>query len=101
MLVPSIDALPTGGVIEIWAEVEKKNYLIFVKDNGQGIINKEKIFEPFFSTKPNGTGLGLSIITKILEIHNGNIKLVSSEPGETIFKIIFPINFIYGKNSNN
>ena len=97
----SIDALPTGGEIEIWAEVEKKNYLIFVKDNGQGIINKEKIFEPFFSTKPNGTGLGLSIITKILEIHNGNIKLVSSEPGETIFKIIFPINFIYGKNSNN
>jgi PAS domain S-box-containing protein len=97
----SIDALPIGGEIEIWAVVEKETYSIFVKDDGHGIINKEKIFEPFFSTKANGTGLGLSIVKKILEVHNGDIKLVSSEPGETIFKVIFPINFVYGKNSNN
>jgi PAS domain S-box-containing protein len=97
----SIDAISNEGKIEIWTEVGEENYFVFVKDSGQGIINNEKIFEPFFSSKKNGTGLGLSITKKILEIHNSEINLVSSKSGETIFKLIIPINFVYGKNPNN
>ena len=97
----SIDAIANDGVIEIWAESEKDNYSVYIKDNGHGVDRNDKIFEPFFTTKSYGTGLGLSIIKKIMELHNGDIQLVSSRPGETIFKIFFLNNFVYGKNSNN
>ena len=97
----SIDAVSGKGIIEIWADKEAEFYSIYIKDNGTGVTQKERIFESFFSTKPNGTGLGLSIVKKILELHKGEIILASSKPGETIFKLNFPVNFAYGKNSNN
>ncbi len=96
----SIDAVSGNGIIEIWADKNEETYSIYIKDNGTGVVQKERIFEPFFSTKSNGTGLGLSIVKKILELHKGEIILVSSKPGETIFKLNFPVNFAYGKNSN-
>lgn len=61
-------------------------------DSGHGITQeeKEKIFEPFFTTKENGTGLGLSIVHKIIENHNGSIK-VDSEAGQgSTFTIYLP-----------
>ncbi len=97
----SIDAIASDGVIEIWSETKKEHCFIFIKDNGHGVEQKEKIFEPFFTTKTYGTGLGLPIIKKILELHNGDVHLVSSQSGETIFKLIFTLDFLYGKNSNN
>jgi signal transduction histidine kinase len=58
---------------------------IRVKDNGNGIPSpiKEKIFQPFFTTKPTGqgTGLGLSLAYDIVKAHGGEIK-VESEEGE-------------------
>jgi signal transduction histidine kinase len=67
-----------------------------VKDNGSGIPEKvkEKIFQPFFTTKPTGegTGLGLSMSYDIITKGHGGDLLVYSEKGkETEFKIILPI----------
>jgi signal transduction histidine kinase len=68
---------------------------IRVSDNGPGIPEdiKDKIFQPFFTTKPTGqgTGLGLSLSYDIIKAHGGEIKL-NSHPGEgTIFTIHLPI----------
>ena len=67
---------------------------IIIRDNGNGIPEevKQKIFQPFFTTKPTGqgTGLGLSLSYDIMRFHGGEI-LVDSEPGEGAqFKLILP-----------
>ena len=51
--------------------------LVYIIDNGIGIDNKKirKFFEPYYTTKEKGTGLGLSIVKKIIEDHNGIIKI--------------------------
>jgi len=67
---------------------------IRVKDNGPGIPekNKDKIFQPFFTTKPTGqgTGLGLSLSYDIVKAHGGEIKVNSKAGDGTEFKIILP-----------
>ena len=56
---------------------EKNNILVEIIDNGIGISPEmtNKIFEPYFTTKNKGTGLGLSIVKKIIEDHNGKIRI--------------------------
>jgi two-component system sensor histidine kinase PilS (NtrC family) len=65
---------------------------ISVTDSGNGMAQeeKEKIFEPFFTTKENGTGLGLSIVHKIIENHNGVIKVESELGRGSTFTIFLP-----------
>lgn len=73
---------------------QSKNYLrIYFKDNGSGVPSdmKEKIFEPFFSTKPNGTGLGLAIIRQIIEGHDGLIKEKGEPSLSSVFEIYLPM----------
>ena len=66
---------------------------ISVHDNGSGIPPSvvEKIFQPFFTTKPTGqgTGLGLSLAYDIVKAHGGEIN-VKSKPGDTSFTITLP-----------
>jgi signal transduction histidine kinase len=75
---------PLGG-LGVW---------ISVKDNGNGIPQKvlDKIFQPFFTTKPTGqgTGLGLSLSYDIVKAHGGEIKVETVETEGSIFKIILP-----------
>ena len=56
--------------------------VVEVSDTGSGIMPEdlEKIFLPFFTTKPSGTGLGMSIVKKIVDLHGGDIS-VDSAPG--------------------
>ena len=67
---------------------------IIVKDNGDGIPQKvlDKIFQPFFTTKPSGqgTGLGLSLSYDIVKAHNGEIKVINKEGEGAEFVIILP-----------
>ncbi len=68
---------------------------ISVKDNGSGIPDaiKDKIFQPFFTTKPTGqgTGLGLSMSYDIIKMHGGHIEVDSTEEEGSLFKIIIPL----------
>lgn len=72
----------------------EKNSLVELSicDTGRGIKKSDlsKIYNPFFTTKPNGTGIGLSIAHKIVESHNGSIKVYSAEAAGTTFKVYFP-----------
>jgi two-component system, NtrC family, sensor kinase len=69
---------------------------ISVKDNGNGIPQKvvDKIFQPFFTTKPTGqgTGLGLSLSYDILKAHGGEIKVETKEGEGSEFIIQLPLN---------
>jgi signal transduction histidine kinase len=68
--------------------------LIAIKDNGSGIPDtiKDKIFQPFFTTKPTGqgTGLGLSLSYDIVKAHGGELKVESKEGQGSIFTIEIP-----------
>jgi len=88
LILNSVDAIKGKGRIEIECQIkDDKNVIILIKDNGIGIENTEKLFEPFYTTKNLGTGLGLPISNNIIKQHKGKLYLVSSKPGETIFAI--------------
>ncbi len=86
----AVDAVSEFGVIEINDRVSKGKYFIKIIDNGCGIAEPDRIFESFHSEKNNGTGLGLAIAKKIMEKHQGNINLIESRSGRTIFELQFP-----------
>jgi signal transduction histidine kinase len=77
------DAVKKGeGVVNISAHREKDSLIISIRDNGSGMdtITREKMYQPFFTTKPKGTGLGLSVCEQIVHLHDGAIQ-VESTPG--------------------
>jgi signal transduction histidine kinase len=86
--------LPT---LEVSTRTFRKHICIHIKDNGSGISDeiKQKIFQPFFTTKPSGegnTGLGLSISKEIIvDKHNGHLEVQSEEGEYTEFIIKLPI----------
>ena len=67
--------------------------VIEVDDNGPGIPSDvtEKIFSPFFTTKPRGSGLGLAIVRKIVDAHDGRIDVRRRSAGGTRFQITLPV----------
>ena len=75
-------------------ETPKDKIIISVKDNGKGIPQKivDKIFQPFFTTKPTGlgTGLGLSLSYDIVKAHGGELKVETKEGEGAEFIIILP-----------
>jgi signal transduction histidine kinase len=72
-----------------------KNILISVRDNGNGIPKNilDKIFQPFFTTKPTGqgTGLGLSLSYDIVKAHGGELKVETKEGEGSEFIIQIPV----------
>jgi two-component system sensor histidine kinase HydH len=76
-----IEAMPQGGTLTIASGREADRVFVQISDTGEGIPPeaREKIFQPFFSTKSKGSGLGLAISQKIMEAHQGTITL-ESEP---------------------
>ncbi|MFQ6073062.1 MAG: ATP-binding protein, partial [Methanosarcinales archaeon] len=90
------DAMPNGGSLFINAKKINKDYvLIKVQDTGIGIKKeiKDRIFEPFFSTKgtAEGAGIGLSISQKIILEHDGSITVESEVGKGATFTIKLPI----------
>ncbi len=93
LLLNAAQATPAGGAITVKTRLADGNAEISVIDRGSGIDPKdrESIFNPFFTTKPEGVGLGLAIVSKIVDEHGGKIA-VESEPGKgSIFRLYLPI----------
>ncbi len=94
MILNAIEAMPEGGKIEISTSTKKRGVIIQISDTGIGIAEeaREKIFEPFYTTKPfTNTGLGLSMSYGIIKRFGGEIEVVSELGYGTTFTIILPV----------
>jgi len=86
-------SMSNDGELIIRTDRQKKEAVIQISDTGRGIApaNLSKIFDAFYSSRPQGSGLGLPTAKKIIEAHNGTIT-VDSEPGKgTSFTIKLPL----------
>ena len=96
VIINAIQAIPKKGEIKIKTEKTllkgEPAIKLIVEDSGIGIPEKDftQIFDPFFSTKDEGSGLGLSIVYKLVEAHQGEIKVESKEGEGTKFVIFLP-----------
>jgi len=90
-----VEGLGYAPTISVSTKKSEKNLLITVRDNGNGIPQKiiDKIFQPFFTTKPTGqgTGLGLSLSYDIIKAHGGELKVESNEDQGSEFIILLPV----------
>lgn len=82
------------GCVSVSTSAENGKVVLKVSDNGYGMSEeiKQRMYEPFFTTKKGGegTGLGLAIVAQIVEEHNGNIKVESEEGKGTVIFVEFP-----------
>ena len=88
LVMNAIQALDSGGAVEVKLYTRNAHQVIEVSDNGPGISasNRERVFRAFFTTKVRGegTGLGLSTARRIAELHGGGLELLeSTQPGCT------------------
>lgn len=97
MIINATQAIDRQGQITISAGLDEATgeVVIGIRDNGQGIVEKDlgKIFDPFFTTKEVGigTGLGLSVVYGIVQQHRGSITVQSKEGQGTSFFIHLPV----------
>jgi len=91
----SIDALESTKKPLIYISVIKRmKTLIFkISDNGPGVPSEliNRVFEPYVTSKTKGTGLGLAIVYKIIDEHNGDIKILNDKKGGTLVTFKIPI----------
>ena len=85
-------AMPQGGLLELIAYQRDGNVCLDVIDTGSGIDPQQqrRIFEAFYSTKPNGSGLGLPTVKRIIEAHGGTIECQSEKGRGSRFTICLP-----------
>ncbi|MBA2242979.1 MAG: PAS domain-containing sensor histidine kinase [Chthoniobacterales bacterium] len=78
----AVDAsLETGGGVTVgWRDISEC-VEIYVQDEGQGIMNPNNLFVPFFTTKPGGSGIGLTLSRQIAEAHGGSLNLANRKGG--------------------
>lgn len=94
LIINGIDAMNSHGKLTVETQNADGYILIKVSDTGHGLSEeaKEKIFRPFYSTKPNGTGLGLSISLGIVEMHEGKILISGEKDKGSTFTVMIPVN---------
>ena len=82
-------------ILALQLEIEAGNVSLLLTDSGPGIDEslRDKVFEPFFSTKASGegTGLGLSLCRRLVEDHAGQLSLESSSEAGASFKLVLPL----------
>jgi PAS domain S-box-containing protein len=94
LIFNAVDALPTGGTIQLTAQRQGDRAILEVRDSGIGISEEvqERIFEPFFTTKgERGSGLGLPTVYRIVERHGGTIAVRSAPGRGTTFRLSLPL----------
>jgi two-component system sensor histidine kinase AtoS len=82
-----------GGVVDVSLRAVETKAVVEIRDYGCGISPdiRDKIFTPFYSSRPSGTGLGLSLVAKIVALHQGTVSVLS-EPGQgACFTLVLPL----------
>jgi two-component system sensor histidine kinase HydH len=94
LLSNAIQASPEGEKVTVYTSVEGNTVVLEVADSGSGIKeeDRERIFQPFFTTKKGGTGLGLAIVKKVLEAHGAKITFLVNQGGRGVtFRVSLPV----------
>jgi len=80
--------------VTVWDEVGPTSVKLSVRDAGSGFTTalKERLFQPFVTTKANGLGIGLTIVRAIVETHGGTIDAAENATGGAIFTVTLPLN---------
>lgn len=107
LVTNAIDAMPEGGRLTLragWSEggdpplpsrrrAPERRVKLEVGDTGPGIsaAERERIFNPFYTTKAGGTGIGLALAHKIVQDHGGTLNFVSGRPHGTAFTVVLPL----------
>jgi len=93
LVLNATEAMPGGGAVELSAAREADSIAINIMDDGTGVPegDLQKIFDPFYSTKPDGTGLGLPIAHQIMEQHGGRIEARRNPGRGMTFSLVFPL----------
>jgi two-component system, NtrC family, sensor histidine kinase HydH len=89
----AIQAMPSGGTLEIGAAAAGGTLTVTVVDTGSGIAPDvlPEVFEPYVTTKTKGLGLGLAIARRIVEAHSGSIEAESELGRRTRFSFGLPL----------
>ena len=91
LLLNAVEASPDDNRIDVVARNGAGAVEIDVTDYGSGVDPevREKIFDPYFTTKDTGSGLGLAISREILRRHGGDLRFESTA-GRTVFRVVIP-----------
>jgi signal transduction histidine kinase len=94
LLLNAMDVSPAGGMVTVSAERESSEVTVAMQDEGPGIdpSHLDRIFEPYFSKRPDGVGLGLAMAKRIVEAHGGSIIAKNLEGRGACFVIRLPMN---------
>ena len=92
LITNAVEASPAGECVLIRTVLESHAVALEVVDHGLGITeeHRQRVFDPFFSTKKGGTGLGLGIVKKIVEAHGGDVSFQSNPEKGATFRVHFP-----------
>jgi signal transduction histidine kinase len=92
ILINAIEASGDTGTIDVNMAESNGQVAVTITDRGKGIPPEiiDRVFDPYFSTKPSGTGLGLSLTKTIVEKHGGEISLESHQQRGTTVTVSIP-----------
>lgn len=89
----AIEAMPNGGMLAITSLIGRHGLEIEFADSGCGVSDelKERLFEPFSTTKHDHAGLGLSLVKEIVQSHQGTVTVDDCPEGGTAFTLLLPL----------
>jgi signal transduction histidine kinase/DNA-binding response OmpR family regulator len=92
LILNAIEAMPGGGELFIEVQTTKKEVEVIIEDTGPGISagERQRIFEPFVSTKEDGMGLGLAVSYGIISAHGGSLELAPGRGRGACFRVTLP-----------
>ncbi|MGL4514208.1 MAG: sensor histidine kinase [Lacipirellulaceae bacterium] len=92
LVLNALDVMPRGGELVITSYQNGRGFELEVADSGPGLTDeqKQRVFEPFYSTKETGTGLGLSVVAHVAEAHGGHVTAANCPEGGAAFTVYVP-----------
>jgi signal transduction histidine kinase len=93
LVLNALQAMPDGGTLRVSTRIIANEIHIEVSDNGPGVApeDRDRIFNPFVTTRETGTGLGLAITQRIVQGHDGHIMLKDTSERGAIFVLCLPL----------